>query len=246
MSSKKARADDEEKYDIFKYQSGNDICAQIIQICEDMMEGLWCVRKQERGKIIGIYSPVHRVGQTTFAIKKGKEMAKRENVLYMNLEMYAGYGGHFPERSRKDLSVLLYYMKQETGNPGLILTTLVKQMGILDYIPPAMYPEDLKTVTSEEWIRLFGRILSDSIYNVLILDLSECIQGLYDILNICDTVYMPVVRGRIASAKVRQYEEALRQSGYSGVVERMIRCDIRRTASGKGSGKTGPVQGSGR
>lgn len=244
LSDREEDSDGSDKTDrIYKYQSGEEIYMQIIQICAaENMDGFWRVRKKEKGRIIGVYSPVHRVGQTDFAIQKGKELAKEENVLYINLETYAGFGGYFPEEREKTLAVLLYYAKQESGNPGLILTTLVRQMEGMDYVPPVVFPEDLKALEAKEWIWLFREILQNSIYDVLILDLGECVNGLYEILRFCDTVYMPVADDRVAAAKITQYEEILRQLGYGEVAERMIRCDIRRTIAGKDSGQAGSVE----
>lgn len=229
---------------IFRYQSGNDIYTHLIEaLAEGGMGELWNVRKKERGKLIGIYSPVHRSGQTAFALRKGMELAKTSNVLYINLETYAGIGGYFPEEEKRNLSMLLYYAKQETGNPGLLITTLVKQMEGMDYIPPVIFPEDIRTVTASEWMWLFSEILAHSIYDVLILDLGDCVQGLFDILKACDTVYMPAADDRLAVSKIYQYEEVLCRQGYGEVWERMIRCDIRRTAKGKDSRTDGSVQG---
>lgn len=222
-------------HSIFRYQSGNEIYNRLIEALADSGMGeFWNVRKRERGKLVGIYSPVHRLGQTAFALRKGKELAKTANVLYMNMESYAGIGGYFPEETR-NLSMLLYYAKQESGNPGLLITTLVKQMEGLDYIPPVIFPEDLKTVTVSEWMWLFGEILNHSIYDVLILDLGDCVQGLFEILKACDSVYMPVADDALAVSKIYQYEEVLCRQGYGEVWERMIRCDIRRTAKDKDS-----------
>lgn len=235
--------DEGEIHRIFRYQSGNDIYTHLIEaLAEGGMGELWNVRKKERGRLIGIYSPVHRTGQTAFALKKGMELAKTLNVLYMNLETYAGIGGYFPEEEKRNLSMLLYYAKQETGNPGLLITTLVKQMNGMDYIPPVIFPEDIRTVNVSEWMWLFREILGHSIYDVLILDLGDCVQGLFDILKICDTVYMPAADDHHAVSKIYQYEEALCRQGYGEVWERMVCCDIRRTAKDKDSGEDGSVQ----
>ncbi len=228
---------------IFRYQSADDIYTHLIEaLAEGGMGELWNIRKKERGKLIGIYSPVRRIGQTGFALNKGIEMAKTSNVLYINLETYAGIGGYFPEEGKRNLSMLLYYAKQESGNPGLLITTLVKRMNELDYIPPVIFPEDIRTVTVSEWMWLFGEILSHSIYDVLILDLGDCVQGLFDILKACDTIYMPAADDRLAVSKIYQYEEALCRQGYGEVWERMIRCDIRRTVKDKDIGTDGFVQ----
>lgn len=232
---------------IFRYQSADDIYTHLIEeLAEGGMGELWNVRKKERGKLIGIYSPVHRIGQTGFALNKGMELAKTSNVLYMNLEAYAGIGGYFQEEEKRNLSMLLYYAKQESGNPGLLITTIVKRMGELDYIPPVIFPEDIRTVTASEWMWLFGEILSHSIYDVLMLDLGDCVQGLFDILKACDTIYMPAADDRLAVSKIYQYEEVLCRQGYGEVWERMIRCDIRRTAKDKDFGTDGSVQRGGR
>jgi len=228
---------------IFRYQPGDDIYTHLVEaLAEGGMGELWNVRKKESGRLIGIYSPVHRAGQTAFALEKGMELAETSNVLYVNLEPYAGIGGYFPEEEKRNLSMLLYYAKQEMGNPGLLITTLVKQMKGMDYIPPVIFPEDIRTVTASEWVKLFGEILNRSIYDVVILDLGDSVQGLFDILEICDTIYMPVADDRPAVSKIYQFEEVLCRQGYGEVWERMIRCDIRRTAKDKDSRTDGSVQ----
>ena len=197
LSAVSAEAEDSRNR-IFRYQSGEEIYTKLVEaLAEDGMGELWNVRKKERGKLVGVYSPVHRTGQTAFALRKGMELAKKQNVLYMNLETYAGIGGYFQEEKR-NLSMLLYYAKQEAGNPGLLITTIVKGLKGLDYIPPVLFPEDIRTVTASEWMWLFGEILNHSIYDVVILDLGDCVQGLFDILKACDTIYMPAADDRFA------------------------------------------------
>ena len=241
LSAVSAEAEDSRNR-IFRYQSGEEIYTKLVEaLAEDGMGELWNVRKKERGKLVGVYSPVHRTGQTAFALRKGMELAKKQNVLYMNLETYAGIGGYFQEEEKRNLSMLLYYAKQEAGNPGLLITTMVKGLKGLDYIPPVVFPEDIRTVTASEWMWLFGEILNHSIYDVVILDLGDCVQGLFDILKACDTIYMPAADDRFAASKIYQYEEALCRQGYGEVWERMIRCDIRRTAKRKDSGTDGSV-----
>lgn len=243
LSEKKRTGNYGGKHSLFKYQSGNKILLQILEECEEQnMDGVWRVRKSSKGKVIGLFSPIRRLGQTTFALTKAKELSKECNVLYMNLETYAGSEGLFSTNQNKTMSTLLYYAKQESDNVGMILTTLVCSMNGVDYIPPVKNSEDLYAVTKEEWLWLFRELLRNSIYDVLVLDLSECIQGLYEILKFCDEVYMLTTDDQIAASKIKQYEQDLRQMGCVEVAERMIRCDIRRTAAGKNSGQSGSVK----
>ena len=41
-------------------------------------------------EVIGVYSPIHRIGKTQYALQLAKEFAKKGNTLYLNLEAYAG------------------------------------------------------------------------------------------------------------------------------------------------------------
>src|SRR5699024_5654064 len=63
--------------------------------------------------MIGIYSPVHRIGKTKFALRLGQKLARQIPVLYLNLEGYSGGAHYFQEGADKDLGDLLYFLKQE-------------------------------------------------------------------------------------------------------------------------------------
>ncbi len=85
---------------INKYQSGEAIMGTILEQCTQSGEPerfFLRTAKKQRIRIIGIFSPVHRSKKTSYALRLGKELAKTYNVLYLNLEVYGGIGGHFPE-----------------------------------------------------------------------------------------------------------------------------------------------------
>ena len=243
LSESRRMGSQEEVQSLFKYQPAGRLLIQILEKCEEQnIEGIWRVRKSTKSKVVGFFSPIRRIGQTTFALEKARELSKEANVLYLNMETYAGSDGYFEAANSKTLSTLLYYAKQESDNVGMILTTLVCSKNGVDYIPPAAAREDLYTVAAEEWIWLFRKLLHNTIYDILILDMHECIQGLYEILKFCDDVYMLTADDRIAASKIKQYEDDLRQMGYGEVAERMIRCDIRGAVTGKNFGQSGLVQ----
>lgn len=224
-----------------KYQSIEDILNQIF--CENLTgisiskkekkekKGRETLRdeeskkcKQDRqsgGRLIGVYSPIHRIGKTRFAIEMGKELAKKEPVLYLNLEGYAG-GSYFQEKLEQDLGSLLYYARQESDNLGLRISMMAGQLGGMDYIEPIAVIQDLHDVQVNEWQGMFDQILSQCIYEVIILDLSDGVNGLYDILAQCETVYTPYVEEPAAMAKLQKYTENLIRTGYEAVLEHTI------------------------
>lgn len=174
------------------------------------------------GSLIGVYSPIHRIGKTKFAMELGKEFAKKEPVLYMNLEEYAGGDFYFHDQTGQTLADLLYYARQERGNLGLRISMMAGQDEDLDYILPMPYAQDLQEVCVEEWLKLFNQILENCIYGKIILDLGDSIKGLFQILETCDTVYTPFIEDGAARAKLNQYTENLRKTGKEKVLEKTI------------------------
>lgn len=208
-----------EEKSIYKYQCVDQILAEIFEAYfertnEDIMKRV----KKEHLKQIAVYSPVHRAGKTTFAIALGKELAKRKKVLYLNLEGYSGFGQVFQREDSGNLGDALYYTKQENSNFGMRLSMMVKRMDELEYIPPVPVCCDLKEVTFEEWELLIGQISENSIYEVIILDLGESVQGLFQILRLCDRIYMPVLEDEVSKEKLMQYEENMNELGMEEVI----------------------------
>ena len=128
--------------------------------------------------MIGIYSPVHRIGKTRFALRLGQKAACRVPVLYLNLEGCSGGRYYFQEGADKDLGDLLYFLKQERDDWGLKLSAMAARKNGMDYILPMRNEQDLRSVSGEEWIRLLDMILEKCIYEVVILDLGDLLYFL--------------------------------------------------------------------
>lgn len=185
------------------------------------------VSVQTRG-LIGVYSPVHRIGKTRFAMRLGEKLSGQIPVLYLNLEGYAGGSYYFPEKTEQDLGDLIYCMKQERTDHGLKISSMTGRSGGMDYIMPMENESDLRSVRGEEWISLFDQILEKCIYEAVILDLGDCIDGLYDILRNCSRVYTPYIREGAAMAKLEQYERNLRTTGYGDILTRTVKKQMQR------------------
>lgn len=210
---------------IFKYRSGDEILTELIRCCGGQnMQGnifLKTMNKRKR-KVIGIYSPVHRIGKTSYALELGQKLAAQFNVLYLNLEVYGGTGGHFTE-SGQTLSDVLYYARQEQSNLGLILTTIVRHKDRLDYVNPIQVSEDIKAVSAKEWIDVFTRIMEQSIYEILILDMDEAVREIYSVLRICSEIHVLTAQDELSKAKLRQFDEELTFLGHEDIRRRIIR-----------------------
>ena len=73
----------------------------------------------------------------------------------------------------------------------------------------------------------FGYDYGPIIYKAVILDLGDCVSGLYDILKKCSRIYTPYIQDEISMAKMRQYEENLKTAGYSDILKRTMKRQMR-------------------
>ena len=81
-------------------------------------------------------------------------------------------------------------------------------------------------VTAEEWTGLLEKIEDLGEYEYVILDLSESMQGLFDILRKCKKVFTSVGKDRMAERKLTQYEQLLALSEYEDVLEKTEKLDL--------------------
>ena len=188
---------------IFKYQSTGEIMQQVFDVYVQNV-GVSDVRQIRKGtvKMIAVYSPIHRVGKTTFAMALGRELAETKKTLYLNFEEYAGMESH----SGINMGDLLYYMKQGDRSFKLRLETAVQEKNGLSYLTPIAMAEDLKEITAEEWMGFLDEIVKTTIYERIILDLGESLHGLFQILERCDRVYLPILKDSVSEQKLRQFD----------------------------------------
>ena len=215
----------EEEKELPRYQSAERLTAGIMEVLKDD-RGAVLAPGITRSRILAVYSPIHRIGKTTLAIRLGKALAEKQNVLYVNLETYAGEGGYFQDRDVLNLSHLLYYVKQDEGDISVRIASVVKQMGKLDYIPPVKVWTDLLDVPSREWEIFLERLAGQSVYHVILLDMGNSLNGLFGILNLCQRILVPFRKDVHGDAKMKQYHGILQATGYQELEARSLYLDM--------------------
>ncbi len=202
---------------IYKYQSSNAILKELISLYADS-KNVVEISGKKKAEVIGIYSPVGRSGQTTFALFLGKLLAQKKRTLYINLEPFSGLASYLSVSTKNNLSDLLYYLNYEEEKFVYKLANMVEYFGNLEFIPPTESFLDLHTITIKEWEKLIKIIQTKTEYEYLILDLSECINGLFGLLRMCNRIYSLVKEDRMAQNKVVQYEKLLKLLEYEDVL----------------------------
>lgn len=212
---------------VYKYQSSDSLVAEVMNFYAKSKPGInsrfWGGSKV---RIIGVYSPLNRVGKTMFALTLGEILGEKEKVLYLNLEDYNGFETIFSTNYRSDLSDLIYFARQKEGNLIYKLNGMLQTFQNLDYIPPAFSPGDLRDVGCEEWLDFIGEITSCGEYDVLILDVGTQIEDVFRILQACRKIYMPVLEDDISRAKLLQFEKNVHALECSDIFEKIQRLHL--------------------
>lgn len=209
---------------IWKYQS----CEKMVKELLNWIAGEGIIGRPVSGgkqmKLIGIYSPVGKCLKTSFSFVLGQLLSKKHKVLYINLECYCGLGKLLKKEFTTDMSQLIYYLQNTPDNFGYRLGSMVERVGGLDILPPFNSFLDFVSVTGEEWIQLFKEVERGSDYEYVILDLSDAVQNLFDVLRLCDIIYTLSREDGFALAKIEQYREVLEKSSYEDIWKKTRQC----------------------
>ncbi|MCR5477331.1 MAG: hypothetical protein K6E92_06905 [Lachnospiraceae bacterium] len=206
---------------IDKYRSAEDVVRELLEVFDPgpvLVSGGPFLKTRKRVRIIGIYSPVHRCLKTTFALTMGQILAERARTLYLNFESYAGIQELAVGIHDKDLADMLYFLTADTAYFRARFGAMVRRIGALEYIPPMRASQNLLQISREEWLEFLGKLSELEMYDYILLDLSESMQGLFDILRRCSRVYTLFREDRISKAKLLQYEQLLELYAYADVL----------------------------
>ncbi|HKM34280.1 MAG TPA: hypothetical protein VJY54_06020 [Lachnospiraceae bacterium] len=206
---------------IDKYQKAENVWQELMESYASMLSDeekmLYC---KKRAKIIGLYSPIRRCLQTSFALTLGIALAAQKKTLYISFEHYAGWNQLLDQSVRGDLAALVYFNKEQGEKFFCRLQSMTQRIGQLYYIPPVYAGQNLIYVKGKEWMDLISKIAEMGGYDYIILDLSESIQGTFELLSVCDRIYTIIQEDERARAKLSQYEELMHSFEYDDVLKK--------------------------
>ena len=210
-----------------KYQSVENICERIREMCMTQEEDLsGNVRHGKPMKLIGIYSPVTRCLQTTFALCMGQLLAAGAPALYLNFEAYSGFETMLSRSFRGSVSDLLYFNDCAREKLSGQLQYMTEKIGELDFLPPMESFMLLRSIRAEQWLELLRTIEKVTDYEYCILDRSEQLEGVFEVLRQCDYVFTVTREDGFARAKMTQYEALLKSTQYEDIFMKTRRCRL--------------------
>ena len=209
---------------IDRYQSREELIGSVLKLLPERMECFAGSRLTSRSwKAIGIYSPVHRCLQTTFALSLGQLLAEDHRVLYINFENYSGLSGILNTEFKSNMVDLLYYFDCDPDKLAVRLPLMVYKLGNLDMIPPAPGYLDTYDRTGEKWVEILIRIEALTDYDYVILDLTDSMLGLLEVMEYCDRIYTCVNKDSLSKYKLAEYEKWMVDHSRADLIGKSVR-----------------------
>ena len=210
---------------INKFQSPEKIVAALYESIVDLSDWRQKMTVQDtEGKLIGIYSPIKRCLQTSFALTMGQILAKEHKTLYFNFENYSGFGQMLKKEFSMDMTDLMYYFKCDKDKLFMRLPSMIQNINGLDYVPPMQYRAEPKEITGLQWLELCRNIAGMGQYEYIILDLDDSMEGLFDLLQNCTKIYTITKDDNFAVAKINQYEQILKFHELEEIADKTVKC----------------------
>ena len=200
--SKVAESFGGEVQSIYKYQSSDTICKEVMNYC-----GNTYVAKHSQAKIVGIYSPINYSYKTAFSLAYANAVGKDKKVLYVNLEEYSGLEEVLRKGDGGNLSDAIYYFKLSSDKFMEKFQSIVCKVGNFEYIAPVQCAEDVTYVSTEEWIKFIHCLGDSGLYDVVVLDISNAVREQCKILETCDMIYMSVRNDYLSQKKINSFEK---------------------------------------
>ncbi|MBO4458561.1 MAG: hypothetical protein J5802_12645 [Butyrivibrio sp.] len=210
-----------------KYLPAGRIIDGILDFCVKIPEGIGNLDAEKgagKVKLLGLFSPLSRCGQTALAVKICEELAKHGKTMLLNFDSFSMVTEIMGHDAEEDITDLLYYAECEEAKFSVYLERIKRAARGFDFIPPAKTASQIKEITFERILSL-SKLLSETAgYEYIVLDLSEFPDGLCDILRACDRVFTIVGESRTESYKITQYTKVLSQNGYDDILANTVRC----------------------
>lgn len=203
-------AEQEEFPIVYKYQSAELIINKVLEFyavvgkCSEVL----C---RTSARIYGVYAPQGRSCKSAFAWNLAKRMGQDKSVLYIGLNAFCDKKELY--NWSKDLADIMYYVRNGFENLIYLVGSTVMSHEGIDFLPAIQSVDDLLHVPCEDWLKLLQVICLQSNYDVIIVDLEECVQQFYRILDYCTEVYMPYKEKEKNEVKWSTCQEFFKKAG---------------------------------
>ena len=211
----------------YRYQSARQIRLRL----EELKERAISCPVQKHGesspgmvmaRIRGIYAPLGGCLKTSLGLVLGSVLAEEKRCLLVSLEAHAGFRTLFGRQYPVDLADLLAAIRQGGDWQGL-LSQALQPFGKLQYIPPVIWPVDIREAEFDELEQLLRQLALCGRFDEILVDVGQDLARPEKILTLCDWIYQPHKEDVFSKAKLAEYDCYLQVAGYEALRKRTHR-----------------------
>lgn len=164
----------------------------------------------EKKEIVAVCSPHSYDLQTGFAVVYSLLRAEHMRTIYLDFTYYNG----FFDMGTEDVGDLFYELHKQSMPMDVILHAMAQRFGQLDYIPPVRMQMDMDDLTGEDFTELLQRILQESEYDLVVLNMPARPRFLRAVFSCCSCMYSLQKEGILFDrAQTRLLEDLGMESG---------------------------------
>jgi hypothetical protein len=160
-------------------------------------------------EVVAVCSPHSYDLQSAFAVIYSLIRGESKRTLYLDFTYYNG----FFDGSQEDVGDLCYELCKEQTNLSGALYKMVQTLGALDYIPPVRMQMDLEDMTGEDFTMLLQRLLRESEYELVVLNMPARPSFLRAVYSCCNRMYSLQREGALFERSQARLLEDLRLEG---------------------------------
>ena len=213
-------AEGEDFVHISKYVPSRIVLNNLLDVCMDIPGSIGLARTDGVNNIelIGSYTPLDKASQLFAAMEIGAKIAEKEKTLLIDMEPFSGMELYTKEHYHENLADLMYYLECNPDKFLLYFDRITQQYNDLKIIPPVVAPSLIQTITYDQWIKLIQEIAARTDIKKIILNVSESVNGLYDLLAKCSKIYSILGDDIISQNIYAQYEKMLKENEYENII----------------------------
>lgn len=197
--------------DVSPYQPADHLIKEVYRIAlEQKLYLPGAMQTLYEKEIVAVCSPHGYDLQTGFSIVYSLIRAEHTRTLYLDYTYYSGYF----DAGAEDVGDLFYELHKQSKPVGAILAAMVQRFGSLDYLPPVRMQMDLDDLTGEDFTELLQRILQESEYELVVLNMPVRPRFLRAVYGCCSNMYSLQREGTLYErAQTRLLEDLRLESG---------------------------------
>ncbi len=221
---------------LYKYQPASHILQALSGIRVQAAQQLAAAQPEaltgvQPAWIRGIYSPMGGCLKTSLGLVMGCLRAEECRCLFLSLEAHSGFRTLFGRQYPVDLADLFALVRQGGDLLGTFSEAL-QPFGKLQYIPPVIWPVDIREAEFSELKELLRRLALCGRFDEIIVDVGQDLARPEKILMLCDEIYQPEKEDVFSQAKLAEYDSYLQVSGYEALRQRTRRIPLSRLTAG--------------